>query len=367
VGTLVLFATAELRRARLRFGALTLGAGLLVFVLLLQQALLGTVLDGMSGALARQSAPVLVYARDAQRSFLGSIVLPDQVAAVADVPGVADAAQLGVAQLSFQPQGRAERVNLSLLGYQPNRAGVPGALSSGRMPAAPDEVVASGEDARGHYAIGDTITIVPGNRTLQVVGLTRGARWSVGPTLWVPWDGYVATVEAALPDATQVLPALVTVQPEAGTAPARLAAELNDRFPELEALTREEAVASAPGRDAVQAAFGVVMGLAYLVVAVVVGFFFLTLTLTKEASVTTLRAVGATGTYLVRCLLLQVGLVTVGALGVGVLLLGAAVLWLRGSVLPVEVDLATALAPIRRTLRCDPSTILTRQTLAGPA
>jgi hemin transport system permease protein len=376
----MLFATAELRQSRLRFGALTAGAGLLVFVLLFQQALLGTVLDGMSGALARQSAPVLVYARDAQRSFLGSLVLPEQLEAVAAESGVADAAELGVVQLSFQPQGSPDRLNVSLLGYRPDRPGRPLSVDSGRLPDGPGEVVASVEDAHGRYGVGDTITIIPGGQPLEVVGLTRGARWSVGPTLWAPWDTYGDVVRAALPDTPRVLPALVAVQPAAGTSPASLAAQLNHRFPELEALTREEAVASAPGRGAVQAAFGVVMGLAYLVVAVVVGFFFLTMTLSKEASVTTLRAIGATGGYLVRCLLVQVGTVTAGALLLGVGLLAATVPPMRG-VLPLEVDvamlartlfpavgvaLAGSLAPIRRTLRCDPATILTRQSLAGP-
>ena len=57
----MLFATAELRRSRARFGFLTVGAGLLVFVLLFQQALLAAVLDGMTGAITNQSGPVLVF------------------------------------------------------------------------------------------------------------------------------------------------------------------------------------------------------------------------------------------------------------------------------------------------------------------
>ena len=75
----MLFARAELARSKLRFGLLTLGAGLLVFVLLFQQLLLGTVLDGMTGAIAHQSAPVLVLARQAQRSVTGSLVPPSAI------------------------------------------------------------------------------------------------------------------------------------------------------------------------------------------------------------------------------------------------------------------------------------------------
>jgi len=383
-----LFATAELRRSRGRFGLLMAGAGLLVFVLLFQQALLSAVLDGMTGALERQSGTVLVYAREAQRSFVGSLVLPEQLAAIAEAPGVEDAAELGIASLSYRPAGSGtavdgERVNVSLIGYQPGRAGTPAGLDEGRMPEAPDEVVATVEDTvAGKYAVGDTVTVEPGGRPLTVVGMVRGARWAISPTLWVPWEGYVETVMAATPDLPQVLASVVAVRPavQGPGGAAALAADLNRAFPDLEAVTREEAAATAPGLREVRAAFGLVQGLAYLVVAVVVGFFFLSMTLVKEPSVTVLRAVGADASYLVRCLLLQVGVVTAGAMVIGVLFLAVSMPLVR-SVVVVELDvvlLARTLGPavgvallgalpaVRRTVQVDPATILTRQSLAGP-
>jgi hypothetical protein len=154
----MLFATAELRRSRARFGFLTVGAGLLVFVLLFQQALLAAVLDGMTGAITNQSGPVLVYAREAQRSFGGSLVTPEQQAAVGGAPGVADAAELATTLLSYRAPGDDELVNVSVIGFRPGRTGAPTGLRSGRLPDAPGEAVVSGEDAAGRFGVGDELT-----------------------------------------------------------------------------------------------------------------------------------------------------------------------------------------------------------------
>jgi putative ABC transport system permease protein len=375
----VLFAVAELKRAWARFVSLTLGAGLLVFVLLFQQLLLAAVLDGLAGAISNQSAPVLVFAREARGALAGSLVTPEQLVTVAAQPGVADAAELGVTAVSFRGPDGAERHNASVIGYQPQRPGAPTGLRTGRLPEAPTEVVASAEDAPGRYHVGDTITVEPGDVQLVVVGLTEGSRYNVSPTLWTPWATYEQLVRLAMPDTPVVLPSVVAVQPAAGTDPTQLVRDLNAVTPEMEALTREDAVANAPGKAAVRLAFLVVMGLGYLVVAVVIGFFFLTLTLQKEPSITLLRAIGARGTYLVRGLLCQVAVVTVGGLGVGALLLAVAVPLVRSNV-PVTMEpmavvtsgasamavaLVGAVPPIRRVLRTDPFAVVSRPMFGG--
>lgn len=374
----MLFATAELGRSKTRFGFLTLGSGLLVFVLLFQQALLAAVLDGMSGALTHQSAPVLVYARQAQRSFAGSLVTPDQVANVTGAEGVADAAELAVTLLSFRAPGSEERVNASVIGHRPGRAGEPIGITDGRSAEAPGEVVASGEDAKG-FGVGDTIVVEPGDNELKVVGLTDGGRLNVGATLWAPWDTYLDLVHDVAPDVPQVPPSILALQPEPGVSAAQLVRSINESFPDLEALTREDAAELTPGRSSIQLAFVAVLGLGYLVVAVVIGFFFLTMTLQKESSTTLLRAVGARGNYLVRCLLYQVAVVTLGGLAIGTLMMLIAAP-LLGSTVSVKVDpvvilstavpalavsLLGAIPPLRRLLRTDPFAVVGRPSLGG--
>ena len=51
----------EIRRAKLRFGLLAGAVGLLVFLILFQQALLTGLINQFIGALKNQSGEVLVY------------------------------------------------------------------------------------------------------------------------------------------------------------------------------------------------------------------------------------------------------------------------------------------------------------------
>lgn len=374
----MLFATAEVRRSKARFALLTVGAGLLVFVLLFQQVLLDSILDGMAGAVTHQSAPVLVLAAESQGSVTGSALTDDQVAEVAAAPGVADAAELAVTFLSFRSPGSDERHNASVLGYRPGRPGTPTGLQRGRLPEAAGEAVASAEDAPGRYEIGDTILVEPGSIPVVVVGLTEAGRMGLSPTLWTPWATYRQLVRHALPEA-EVLASVAAVEPVDGVASADLVPELNRSLVGLEALTRETAASRAPGRDAIQAGFRLVMGLSYLVVALVIGFFFLTLTLHKQSSVTLVRALGARSSYLVRGLLGQVTLVSIGGLGIGVALLFSMAPLLRSSlVLTVDpaglalaaapalgVALAGAVPSARRMVRADPSRVFGQPTLGG--
>jgi putative ABC transport system permease protein len=246
------------------------------------------------------------------------------------------------------------------------------------MPEQPGEMVFSSEDAVG-FDVGDTITIEPGGVEVAVVGLTSGGRLNVGPTMWTPWETYDQLVKLANPDNVMILPSVLAVEPAPGTSPAEVVAAINEAAPALEALTKEDAAAKTPGRDAIQIAFLAVIGLGYLVVAVVIGFFFLTMTLHKESSITLLRAVGAKAPNLVRCLRLQVAVVTIGGLAVGVVML-AAVAPLVRSTIAVSVDphailltagpvlavaLLGAIPPVRRVLRVDPYAVVTRPSLGG--
>ncbi len=58
----------EIRRALVRFALLGVAIGLLVFLILFQQTLQDGLLTAFVGAIRNQSAPVLVYSVDGQRT-----------------------------------------------------------------------------------------------------------------------------------------------------------------------------------------------------------------------------------------------------------------------------------------------------------
>lgn len=359
-------ALKEMRRAKVRFGLLIVALGLLVFLILFQQSLQNSLLRGFTGALRAQSAPVLVYSTDGQRTLQASILTPDLEAAARSADGVGAAGRIG--QGTFTVTAGGDVVEASLIGYEVAGLGSPERLTTGRLPNGPGEAVASAEDASSGFDVGDVVTIEPAGDTVTVVGLVDDAQLNVGPTLFVTYDGYVAAVAARNPDAGTPLPNALGVQPVVGTTPGELASSINAVSDDLDALTRNQAADRAPGVAQVRQSFQVIFLLYALVVPFVTGLFFLIITVQKAGALTLLRAIGAPGRRLVAALLIQVAIIVGLGLAVGIALytpltiVSATSLGLRfetpavvgWSVLLLALGLLSSLLAARRVLAIDP-------------
>jgi len=366
----VLLATREIARSKVRFGLLSAAVGLLVFLILFQQALLGGLVTSFIGAVDNQDSPVLVYNAQARRNVEGSFLLPEQVEAVAAVEGVAAAVPIGESTYTVDAGGAL--VDAVLFGYPLDGDGLgsPTSLVEGRLPERPGEAVASAADAAEGFDIGDVVRIVgDGGPEIEVVGLGDDLRWSVAPTLFVDYATFEAAQRAVNPNAQVVLPSLVAVRPaddaDLGALTDRIDAEVDG----VEALTNTEAVESSPGVAAVNQSFQIILALAFGVVTLVVAFFFLILTVQKAKPLTLLRAIGAPAGYLVRNLVVQI-VVVMGSgivIGIGlVLLVGRAttggaieVELVPGTVIPTVAGLTVlaligGLGAIRRVLYIEP-------------
>jgi len=374
-------ALAEIRRAKLRFALLIGAVALLVFLILFQQSLAGSLLGQFTGGLERQSASVLVYNAEARRIVDASRVAPQQVRAVAAVEGVAEAGPIGEGSFTAQLE-TGELRDTSVFGYELGGPGAPTTLSAGRLPERDGEAVASSSDASAGYGIGQTVTVVPGDTPVTIVGLADDVQFNVQPTLFLSFATYERLILATNPDALAVLPNLVGVEPASGVDPVSLATTITEQVQGVEALDRDTAVASLPGVASIQQSFAIILGLAFVVVILLTGFFFLIITVQKMSSLTLLRAVGASSGFLVRNLIVQVLLVIGAALLVAVPLTivsvnGAAsaqftatVEWstvITTSVAIMLLGVLAALGAMRRVARIDPAAATTRLVGGGLA
>jgi len=373
-------ALAEIRRAKLRFGLLTGAVALLVFLILFQQTLAGALLGSFTDGLGNLSAEVLVFNADARGSVEGSVVTPEQVAAVRTVPGVAQAEPLGESTFSVDV-GDGSLTDTTIFGYVLDGPGAPTTLVEGRLPSADGEAVASDVDASKGYGIGDTVRIVPGDVPVQIVGLASRAQFSVQPTLYTSYETWERLSKAVNPDAPAVLPTLVAVHPNPDVTPEAAASAINDVVDGVEAVDRPTAVANLPGVDSISQSFAVILLLAFIVVVLVTWVFFLILTVQKTQSLTLLRAVGASNRYLLANIALQVAIVTVAGIAVAA---GLLVLATRGGSGGLDVSasprlilttgasilvlaLLASVASMRRVAKLDPFAATQRQAGGGLA
>jgi putative ABC transport system permease protein len=377
----VRIAFAEIRRAKVRFALLTGAVGLLVFLILFQQSLAGTLLGSFTGGLENQTASVVVFGEDARRSVEGSRVTPEQVAAVAEVDGVADAGAIGASTFSAEVAGGA-LVDATVFGYELGGPGAPATIVQGRAPEADGEAVASAADAADGFAIGDVVRIVPGDVEIEIVGLAEDVNFNVQPTMFASYTTYEELVRSTNPDARGVLPSIVGVMPDDGMDPVVVAAAITDAVEGVDAVDRDTAVASLPGVSSISQSFAIILGLAFVVVVLLTGFFFLIITVQKTTALTLLRAVGASSGYLLRNLVAQVVLVVGAGTTLAIGLLAAAAAAASTDAFEVRADpavvaitsgailglaLLASIGSMRRVLRIDPAAATTRTAGGGLA
>jgi putative ABC transport system permease protein len=366
----VQLALREMRRATSRFGLLIGAIGLLVFLILTQQALQDGLITGFVGAIREQSAPVLVYSTDGQKTLQGSVVPPELEATIRAVDGVGAAGRIGQGTFTVEVEGDDGTSDAAIIGADDPALGGARRVDGGRPVEAPGEAVGSAPD----FAVGDRVRIVPvgvpgaTGPELVVVGVVEQAQLQVTPTLFTSWDDYEGAARAANPEAETILPNVIGLRPAEGTSAARLVDAVDAASEDAEALTREQAATETPGVGQVRQSFQVIFLLYGLVVPLVTGLFFLIVTFQKSASLTLLRAVGVESAALVRSLLFQVVVVVAGGLAVGTALwwplsqqtLGAIDLrfdpvavgvW---SALLLTLGVLSSLVAARRVLRIDP-------------
>lgn len=358
----------EIRRGPVRFSLLALAIGLLLFLVLFQQALQNGLITSFVGALRNQSAPVIVYSLDGQRTLQGSTIADDVESAVRAVDGVGAVAHVGQGTFTVSIEG-ADPVDASVLGTDDPELGRPTELTAGRNPETAGEAVGSDAD----FEVGDRVEVLgDGTATpveITVVGVARDVQLSVTPTLFTDLATYEGAVRAVNPQAPSVPVNALFLRPEPGTDPAALAARINAAAPDADAVTREEAADTAPGVAQVRQSFQIIFALYGLVVPLVTGLFFLIVTLQKARSLTLLRAIGARTGVLAGALVTQVLAVTaVGVVvGVGLYRLVTGGGRVGGLTLRFEPSLAAtwavaflalavfgSLGSLRRVLRIDP-------------
>jgi putative ABC transport system permease protein len=303
-------ALREMRRAKSRFALLTGVTALLMFLILILQTFRVALVTLFVGAIQNQSAPVLVYDVDGRRSLSDSSITPDLEARVRALPDAAEVGRIGQTILPVSVNNTTTVV--SILGYDSPTAGGPTQVVAGRLANAPGEGVASETE----FELGDRIRLIPGDLTIEVVGLSRGSELFAS-SLFAPYDTYLAALKSANPNAVEPLPNVLAVRPRDGTDATTMVNEINSLGDEVDALTRNQAAELNPAVRTVTDLFNSLLPLFGVVVPLVTGAFFVVITAQKANSLTLLRALGAASTRLVSSLLTQVALILGAGLALG--------------------------------------------------
>jgi putative ABC transport system permease protein len=368
-------AVAEMLRNRGRFAAIIGALVLIVFLVLVLNALADGLYYGSTGAIRSGGADLYVFSRDGRKQLARSTLAATVADTVAAVPGVADVGEVGV--LQGTGKGPDGTLDIALIGYGPGHPGGPARAVSGRLPR-PDEPFAAAADRslqdKG-IRLNDQITFSGSSRPITIVGFTTDSRYELQPTLWTTVDTWRTVRNEARPEFAgrsgdvQALAVDVSSGKSIEETATAIDAALGST---TETITRAEAVLALPGVKQQRSTFDQIIATTFVVAAIVVALFFALITLEKRTQLAILKAIGASSRYLATAIIVQS--VVVSAIGViaGVALSRAMALVLPDSV-PVTFRAATTVTvavvtlftgalgaafSFRRVTRIDPASAL---------
>lgn len=354
----------EIARAKVKFLLLAVAVGLLFFLLAFVNTLSSTLLSQFIGALENSSADVLVYGDEAQATIPASRLSPDDVDRVAAVDGVSEAAPISVVTVDVGFEGRS--TDVSLWGVDPGGPGAPDDIIAGESPGPGQAIVDTSARDLG-LDVGAVFEV--GGVEVEVAAVADNATFSVLPTAYLPADTWAEVFTGLFPEAPLVPVNLVGVAADEDTAAEVVAARISE-LDGLQGLEPSEAASSTPGVSSIEQSFGIITGITFVIVVIVVGFFFQILTVQKLKVFTLLRAIGARTRNVVEYVMGQITfLVVLGVLiGVGMLVL---ITSLTRDFFAIDLDpvlisgfaiavllatLISGLTSIRRIRRADPAT-----------
>jgi putative ABC transport system permease protein len=348
----VKLALAEMRRNRGRYAAIVAALVLIVFLVLVLNALADGLYYGSTGAIRRSGADLYVFSKDGRKQLARSSLPAAAAATVAAVPGVAQVGEVAVLQGAGQaPIGT---IDVAVIGYLPGRPGGPSRSVAGRLPRADEQLAAAADSSLRDKGVGlgDQITFAGSSEPITIVGFTSDSRYELQPTLWTTIDTWRRVRNEARPEfaGRQDDVQAITVELEDGASPGPTAEAIDAALGGTsETITREAAVLALPGVEQQRSTFDQIIFTTFAVAAIVIALFFALITLEKRTQLAVLKAVGASSRYLAAGILVQSFVISAVGLAIGILLSRALELVLPSTV-PVTFRTVTTLTVAAGTL-----------------
>jgi len=308
-------ALRELRRRPGRFATATVILTLIAVLLMLLGGLLDGLLRGATSAVLAQPGELVVYSSTSEDSFARSRIDPQLAEQVSSVDGVERAGGLGVVQLGARLPDRDERdlLDVVVFGYELGPESVPDPPEAGTA-YADATLQAQGVEE------GMTVELGQARTPVRIVGFVDDLQYSGQGTLWTDLSTWREALNANRPGAglgDGTVQSLV-LELDNGADPAAVAADV-DRATDgaTSTLTVDEAANAIGGVEQQRSTFNQIIGVTVIIAVVVVGLFFVLLTVERTAMYGVLKAIGARSSTLVGGVVLQAVVVTLIASAIG--------------------------------------------------
>jgi putative ABC transport system permease protein len=326
MSTAVYLAVKEIWRNRTRFLLFSMVIALITLLILFVAGLSEGLGDGNREYLQKMDAELLVYQRSANLSIASSRLERDILPNIRIAPGVHDVGPISFGSGSVVlGQGR-EPLKVSIIGVEPGKPGEPPVVAGESLNRrGSDEVILDRTVAMATgMHVGDEITLrsLQGRDeqeyTLTIVGLTDSRKYSLRPSVFVPYLTWGKIKPGMMPgDDLDLSSSVVAVQLSNPEDTQTAIHVLEDQVPNTHVVDLRTAYESTPGYKEQQNTLNTQQVFALLIGVLVIGGFFQIQTLQKVPQIGMLKAIGAPNSVVATAAIVQIIVVTVLGIALG--------------------------------------------------
>ncbi len=300
----------------------------LITVLILFVAALGEGLGaGNREYLEKLDGELIVFQATARLSIPSSRLERDRLPQLRNIEGVQDVGPVGFSAAAIPLGGRSDLFDVSLIGVEPGLPGMPPVVDGQPLirrttdEVLIDSTVALVTDAK----VGDWLLFrsIQGSDEefyrLRVVGITDSQKYSIRPSVFVPYVTWArirpqALVGSGLNDLSSHIMVVKLVDPaEIDVVRQRIEARVSN----VQAVDRRTAYENTPGYREQQSTLQTQNGFALLIGLLVIGGFFQIQTLQKVGQIGMLKAIGTPEVLIASALLIQIAIINAVGVGLG--------------------------------------------------
>jgi putative ABC transport system permease protein len=317
----------EMWRHRGRFMLFSLVIALITVLVLFVAALSEGLGQGNREYLEKLGADLLVYQDVARLQIQSSNLDRSRLLAIAAVPGVKAVGPVAFSSASIPLPGSAGFLDIALIGIEPGLPGEPPVVSGSQLlKRAADEAIIDRTVALSTgLRVGEQFTIRSLNGaqerlyTLRVAGISDSRKYSLRPSIFVPFVTYVKVRPQAAPVSNQSdlganIVVVKLIDPAQRDAARR---GITSRVPNTEVVDRKTAWESTPGYSAQQSTLNTQRFFSLLVGVLVIGGFFQIQTLQKVPQIGMLKAIGTPNRVIAAAIIVQIFVVTLVGVVIG--------------------------------------------------
>lgn len=357
-------ALREMRHARLRFALIAAMIVLVASLVFIISGLATGLSTGNTAAIDRMPVDRLVVSADSGQRLDRSTVSAKDAKTVAAVEDITLAEPIGISSATVTGQKNDTLIGVSLFGIEPDGVMMPHITSgtSFTESKATNPVVVNETLKNDGVQVGDTITVIPGDITLTVVGMTSGETYRLAPVVFLPLE-FWQTMQPQQPGLPTDPATAILVKGDSAAFDA-----IPRQVPGSTVATKAEVENQIPGESAQNSTLLMIQLFLVVIAAGIIAAFFAIITVQKTPELGVMKALGAHTGYLAQSLILQAVLLTVIGVVIGIAIadtvgmafgnavpyhIGVAQMLEFGGVLLLVAILGTSLS-LTRIARIDP-------------